>query len=406
MSSKSEKPSATASGVFSSADFLTFLSRDSSKKANSPSLFLSKDSFFNNFESKDVFKSKDSFSNLFTSKDWEMACSAPSKHKNPPSMGSNDGDGDSAPKKFVPITTRSNDEQLSAATLPALDKVSDEAPELVAMDVMKSGDWMVENTLGNHVEVPLSMQMFSKESPASSMGVCELGDQKLPPGSSPRVRTQWDELFMAQLKPLAPSPPTGQLPALTSALALATTAPAMQETTTLGGKDTRSSSGVASEAIAVSQQSFATFQAQATRKTRKRAPRKKVIPAVKEYILEPTQEDIFCGRGGRGNHHPGNKRYREEVENLKEWYNNIDDKDQKTDLSQCLVDYVKSYGARFLEKDKHGWYVIDNITARRKVSQALREDTDPEKRHAKRQRFLAKRARLQKEAAAKKQAGA
>ena len=50
----------------------------------------------------------------------------------------------------------------------------------------------------------------------------------------------------------------------------------------------------------------------------------------------------------------------------------VNDKDEKTDLSQCLVDYVKSYGARFLERDEKGWYVIDNITARRKVSQALR----------------------------------
>ena len=40
-----------------------------------------------------------------------------------------------------------------------------------------------------------------------------------------------------------------------------------------------------------------------------------------------------------------------------------------------------------------GWYVVPNIVARRKASQALREDSDPEKRKAKRARFLAKKKR-------------
>merc|ERR1711939_700728 len=102
------------------------------------------------------------------------------------------------------------------------------------------------------------------------------------------------------------------------------------------------------------------------KKKRKRKPRKKVVPEKKVYV-EPADADVLCGRGGRSNHHPGNKRYREEVKNLQKWYLDIEGKDEKTDLSQCLVDYVKSYDGRF-----------------------------PEKRKAKRTRFLKKKAEKEK----------
>ena len=69
-------------------------------------------------------------------------------------------------------------------------------------------------------------------------------------------------------------------------------------------------------------------------------------------------------------------------------------KDEKTDLSQCLVDYIRSYHGRFLDKDEGGWYVVPNIVARRKASQALREDNNAEKRAAKRSRFLKKKAAM------------
>jgi hypothetical protein len=139
------------------------------------------------------------------------------------------------------------------------------------------------------------------------------------------------------------------------------------------------------------------MKANQTQKKRKRKPRKKVVPEVKIYV-EPLDFDVLLGRGGRSNHHPGNKRYREEVTNLQSWYLGIEDKEEKTDLSQCLVDYVHSYQGRFLEKDDVGWFVIPNIVARRKASQALREDNDATKRAGKRARYLKK-----KEEEAKKQ---
>merc|ERR1712194_678710 len=138
-----------------------------------------------------------------------------------------------------------------------------------------------------------------------------------------------------------------------------------------------------------------------TKKKRKRAPRKKMIPVNKAY-LEYTDDDVLMGRGGKSNHHKGNMKYRAEIERLQEDYKKTDDKDEKTSIAAQLVARVQSYGGNFLEKDENGWYVIDDVVARRKVSQALREDKDPEKRRAKRQRFLKRRSTLEDSARRKK----
>merc|ERR1712137_1071818 len=107
-------------------------------------------------------------------------------------------------------------------------------------------------------------------------------------------------------------------------------------------------------------------------------------PDVKQYV-EPTDLDCLLGRGGKSNHHPGNKKYRTEVLSLQEWYK-TSSKNEKTDLSQLLVDRVQSYGGKFLkmEKDSARWYIVTNIVARRKCSQALREHIPPEERQARR----------------------
>ena len=117
--------------------------------------------------------------------------------------------------------------------------------------------------------------------------------------------------------------------------------------------------------------------------------RPKVVPSTKDYV-EPMANDVLLGRGGMSNNHPGNKRYREAVKNFREQYVGIpkNNKDEKTKLSQTLVDRW-----RFLKKDAKGWYVVPNLVARGKVSQYLRDNDDPEKRAAKRQRYLEKCAR-------------
>uniref|UniRef100_A0A7S1URE3 DUF6824 domain-containing protein n=1 Tax=Grammatophora oceanica TaxID=210454 RepID=A0A7S1URE3_9STRA len=118
---------------------------------------------------------------------------------------------------------------------------------------------------------------------------------------------------------------------------------------------------------------------------KRRRPRKKKPEPPKDYIVghQPTENDVLLGRGGRSNHWAGNKRYRKEVHNLQHWYKSSA-KNEKTDLSQCLVNYVHQYGGRFLKLDEscQRWYVVPNLVARRKASQALREHMTPEEREA------------------------
>ena len=105
---------------------------------------------------------------------------------------------------------------------------------------------------------------------------------------------------------------------------------------------------------------------------------------------EVSDLDCVLGRGGKSNHHPGNKRYRAEVQNLQKWYKSSD-KAEKTDLAQCLVNFVHSYGGRFVKQEKSTgrWYVVSNLVARRKASQALREHMTMEERQAKKAAMLA-----------------
>lgn len=120
-----------------------------------------------------------------------------------------------------------------------------------------------------------------------------------------------------------------------------------------------------------------------------------------------TNLDVLMGRGGRTNHHPGNIRYLQEKLRLQPRYMAAL-KDDKTPIAQELVDAIVNQGGRFLKN--HGsskskthkpkqqpwddgsnrhtqWYQVDNITARKKASQTLREINTAEVRAAKRERY-------------------
>jgi len=209
--------------------------------------------------------------------------------------------------------------------------------------VMKSQDWLLHETLGTHVEIPYSIGMFSsskKKSPPSSKKPADVLASSM---SYPTIRTDFSTPLMINVAVENP-----------------------------------------------------TFKLKVIKKKRIRKPQKKIIPMHKKYV-ELSDKDVLQGRGGRSNHHPGNARYREEVERVQESYKKTNDKDEKTRISKTLLLYVQSFGGNFLEKDENGLYIIDDVVARRKISQALREDKDPEKRKAKRHRFIAKRERLEAE---------
>jgi hypothetical protein len=366
-------------GVFDSIEFQGFLKSEFPEKTlfNS-SVFLSKDFGLPGIDSSSLLKSKESFSSLFAGKDWEMKYTVDdintAKH--------------TSTKDEQHLKSFSDYEAVSSEQQYDVDTTTQEPPELVPTDVFKSQDWMPQSLLGKHVDVPINPAIFTSRSSFGS-DISDGSNMKsfdLPPAHSPSsFKTEWDDIFMRQLMPAAPSPEPEQ----------GQPEGVQQEERILLEEEV--TEAVEDESVT------APTKPTATKKKRKRAPRKKVIPPNKVYV-EPTDLDILGGRGGKSNHHPGNKRYRAEIENLKEWYTKIDDKDEKTDLSQCLVDFCQSYGARFLQFDGKGWYIIENIEARRKASQALREDSDPTKRKEKRDRFLEKRAKQQASARKLKQA--
>jgi hypothetical protein len=117
--------------------------------------------------------------------------------------------------------------------------------------------------------------------------------------------------------------------------------------------------------------------------------RKEKSPAVKNFIEgSTTEKDVLMGRGGRSNHHPGNARYLEAKLSIQPRYRKAT-KEDKTGISQELVDIVKNWGGRFLKLDDNSqrWYEVDNITARKKASQTLREENTPDSRAQKRAKY-------------------
>jgi hypothetical protein len=118
---------------------------------------------------------------------------------------------------------------------------------------------------------------------------------------------------------------------------------------------------------------------------------------------EITENDVLLGRGGRTNHHVGNKYYLEYKSLLQEQYLRAD-KDEKTSLSQKLVQKIHDRKGRFLkladpeligrahcDLKRFGssqlWYEVNLAVARRKASQTLRELNTPELRAAKRAKY-------------------
>jgi hypothetical protein len=336
--------------------------------------FLSKDSS----SSDSIFKSKESFSDLYSGKEWDWNQSFAETSK--PDVTNTIKTFDASILKsqdYIPKLLESMDwdavlslddvkataEELAKnnpTTLTAIRKM--EIPEAAPFsDAFKSQDWSIMP--GAIDDIDFSPDMLDNAlvpdlEPAENINVFKSRDWVLPeildshkeskPVDEP-PKTDWSAFLMSQLAPIPPS---------------------------------------------------TTADAEPLNKKRKRNKRKKIVPETKEYVVI-SDLDVLLGRGGRTNHHPGNKRYREEVENFRKIYSSLQTDKEKTEMSLALVDVIQKLGGRFLEEDKVKdnpnvsvcleWYVVSDIVARRKVSQALREDNDPDKRKAKRARYLAKK---------------
>jgi hypothetical protein len=96
------------------------------------------------------------------------------------------------------------------------------------------------------------------------------------------------------------------------------------------------------------------------------------------YVDSIGEWDVLCGRGGRSNHHPGNKRYRHVVSETKLLYKNTEAKTTKTEMSRAIVEHVCAYGGRFIKKEESTgrFFVLTKAEARKKTSHALREAKD------------------------------
>lgn len=93
-----------------------------------------------------------------------------------------------------------------------------------------------------------------------------------------------------------------------------------------------------------------------------------------KIYYKPRDEDVLLGRGGRANNHKGNQKYLQFKLTLQNTYNYAS-KEEKTVISQDLVDLVHKSGGRFLKLDeeKNKWFEVPNKVARKKASQTLRE---------------------------------
>ena len=88
----------------------------------------------------------------------------------------------------------------------------------------------------------------------------------------------------------------------------------------------------------------------------------------------PTDEDVLFGRGGRTNHHPGNKRLREIVNRYRHVYTQARKVD-KPKLSKLIVNALRGANCRFLKMNEQTsrWEDVGDKRACEKVSQTLRE---------------------------------
>lgn len=129
----------------------------------------------------------------------------------------------------------------------------------------------------------------------------------------------------------------------------------------------------------------------APREDNKRKSPNKKSDAFKEYIEgDFTEVDVLMGRGGLANKHPGNQAFLGEKERLQDRYLAAS-KNDKTGISQELVDGIHARGGRFIKQDNSGqWYEVDDRTARKKGSQTLREINTAESRALKRAKYTRK----------------
>lgn len=102
-------------------------------------------------------------------------------------------------------------------------------------------------------------------------------------------------------------------------------------------------------------------------------------------IVDPNENDVLCGRGGRINQHTGNIRFRDVIASKKKDYLAPSTKKlEKAHIAAAIVNGIREMEppGRFLKEDRDTglWFDIGDAKAIKKTGQALREDA-PDIRH-------------------------
>jgi hypothetical protein len=102
-------------------------------------------------------------------------------------------------------------------------------------------------------------------------------------------------------------------------------------------------------------------------------------------IVEPNENDVLCGRGGRINSHGGNIQFRDVITaKKKEYLAPTTKKLEKAHIAASIVNDIRGMDpqGRFLKEDRDTglWFDIGDAKAIKKTGQALREDA-PDIRH-------------------------
>jgi hypothetical protein len=89
----------------------------------------------------------------------------------------------------------------------------------------------------------------------------------------------------------------------------------------------------------------------------------------------PGPRDVVCARGKSYWDHQGNQRYRALIQAATEKYSSSTNKLDKTLIVSEIVEAIHAKQGRFVKKEKKGgpWVVVDEVFAREKVSQSLRD---------------------------------
>ena len=91
--------------------------------------------------------------------------------------------------------------------------------------------------------------------------------------------------------------------------------------------------------------------------------------------LAPRPNDVVCARGKSYWDHEGNKRYRALIQAATEKYSSTTNKLDKTLIVSEIVEAIHAQQGRFVKKEKKAgpWVVVDEVFAREKISQSLRD---------------------------------